>query len=89
MAQWVKCLQHRCEDPSSDPKPRCNGDYLSSQGSYSKVEVETGESLEVGGLESLSAILRLLFLVTKHHEQTAQGGNRLFHIIQFHRGKSA
>ena len=88
MAQWVKCLQQKCEDPSSDPQPGCNGEYLSSQGSSSKVEVETGESLEVCGLESLSAIPRLLFLVIKHHEQTAPGGNRLFHIIQFHRGKT-
>lgn len=65
MAQWVKCLQHKCEDPSSDPQAGCNGDYLSSQGSYCKVEVETGESLEVCGLESLSAILRLVFLAIK------------------------
>lgn len=50
-----------------------------------KWEEETGESLEISGLDSLSVILRLLFLVIKHHEQTTQGGNSLFHIIEFHR----
>lgn len=85
MAQWVKCLPHKCEDPSSDPQSGCNGEYLSSRGSYCKVGRGNRRILGSLWLDSLSVILKLLFLVIKHHEQTTQGGKSLFHIIQFHR----
>lgn len=85
MAQWVKCLPHKCEDPSSDPQSGCKGEYLSSRGSYCKVGRGNRRILGSLWLDSPSVILRLLFLVIKHHEQITQGGKSLFHIIQFHR----